>query len=123
MPQYDRKDGDIVLYQERDKKTDKSPDWTGTVLIEGVEHRIALWERGGRGTMLAGVCKVDDRQHSRQAPQQGDQRGNFQRGGSDRGGFGGRSSGGFSGRGRDEPVGRGFDDDSDIPFISSQSVW
>lgn len=119
--QYERKDGDIVIYEERNKKSDKAPDWTGTVLIEGVEYRIALWHKGRNGTMLAGVAKVDDRQQSRQAPQRGgDDRGGFQRG-SDRGSFGGRSDRGFSGRDR-EPA-RGFDDDSDIPFATLNSVW
>lgn len=116
---YERKDGDAVLYKERNKRNDKAPDWTGTVLIEGVEYRLAMWQKSG--TMLAGVCKVDDRQQSRQAPQRsGDDRGGFQRG-SDRGSFGGRSDRGFSGRDR-EPA-RGFDDDPDIPFATPFSLW
>lgn len=117
---YERKDGDAVLYKERDKRNDKAPDWTGTVLIEGVEYRLAMWQKSG--TMLAGVCKVDDRQQSRQAPQRGgDDRGGFQRG-SDRGSFGGRSDRGFSGRDREQTQ-RYNDPEDDIPFGTQFSIW
>lgn len=118
MSNYERRDGDAVVYKEREKRNERGPDWTGTILLGGVEYRISLWEKGGRGTMLTGKVEESRNQQPRQANQHGEQRGNFQRGGSGRGGFGGRSSGGFSGRDRDQTrrFNPDLDDDSDLPF-------
>lgn len=121
MSQYERRDGDAVLYLERNKKNERGPDWTGTVLLNGIEYRLSMWSKGNNGTMLAGKIEESRNQQSRPAPQRGgDDRGGFQRG-SDRGSFGGRSDRGFSGRDR-EPA-RGFDDDPDIPFATPFSLW
>lgn len=116
MSQYERRDGDVVVYKEREKRNERGPDWTGTILLGGVEYRISLWEKGGRGTMLTGKVEEPRNQQSRQAPQRGDDRGGFQRGGSDRGGFGGRSDSGFSGRDREQTQRYTPDLDDEIPF-------
>ena len=34
-----------ILFQEQDKKTDKSPDYTGKLNVEGKEYRLAGWKR------------------------------------------------------------------------------
>ena len=77
MSQYERRDGDAVLYMERNKKNERGPDWTGTVLLNGIEYRLSMWSKGNNGTMLAGKIEESRNQQSRQAPQ---------RGGDDRGG-------------------------------------
>jgi len=117
MSQYERRDGDAVLYMERNKKNERGPDWTGTVLLNGIEYRLSMWSKGNNGTMLAGKIEESRNQQSRQAPQRGgDDRGGFQRG-SDRGSFGGRSDRGFSGRDREQTQRYQEPDlDDEIPF-------
>lgn len=118
MSQYERRDGDAVLYMERNKKNERGPDWTRTVLLNGVEYRLSMWSKGNNGTMLAGKIEESRNQQSRPAPQRGgDDRGGFQRG-SDRGGFGDRSAGGFSGRDQNRAQQVREDDpfDDSVPF-------
>jgi hypothetical protein len=116
--QYERRDGDAVLYMERNKKNERGPDWTGTVLLNGVEYRLSMWSKGNNGTMLAGKIEESRNQQSSQAPQQREDRGGFQRGGSDRGSFGDRSAGGFSGRDQNRAQQVRGDDpfDDSVPF-------
>lgn len=44
MPDYDNELRG-VLFPAREKKTPKSPDFTGSVTIGGVEYRLAGWKR------------------------------------------------------------------------------
>ena len=37
-----------VLFREQNKKSEKSPDFTGHLTIEGVRYRLAGWTREGR---------------------------------------------------------------------------
>jgi hypothetical protein len=60
MQEYDRKNT-FILFYETDKKTEKSPDFTGSFTDEhGKEWRIAAWERSSKSgkNFLSG--KVDD---------------------------------------------------------------
>jgi len=34
-----------ILFNEQAKKSERSPDWTGKLDVEGKEYRIAAWER------------------------------------------------------------------------------
>lgn len=59
---YEQKMGDISVFQETDKKSERAPDWRGAMIVpEGVKPgdklEVALWAKGGRGTMLAGSVK------------------------------------------------------------------
>lgn len=54
---YEQKDGDIVIFKVKEKKTDKGPDWTGKALIDGKEKDVSFWIKGTNGTMLAGTVK------------------------------------------------------------------
>ena len=50
---YEQKPGDIAIFQERDKRNDKAPDWKGTLLTpDGQKLQVALWRKSD--TMLAG---------------------------------------------------------------------
>lgn len=40
---YEMKDNSGSLFREQDKKSEKSPDYTGKVKIDGKELRIAGW--------------------------------------------------------------------------------
>lgn len=37
-----------IFFQETDKKTDKSPDYTGKLDVNGKEYRIAGWKKIGK---------------------------------------------------------------------------
>ena len=55
---YEQRAGDISVFMERDKKNPKGPDWKGTYTDDnGVKWEVALWAKGGNGTMLAGSIK------------------------------------------------------------------
>ena len=54
---YEKKDGDISVFMQRDKKNDKAPDWKGEALIDGKTYEVAFWAKGNTGTMLAGSIK------------------------------------------------------------------
>jgi hypothetical protein len=37
-----------VLFREQNKKSEKSPDMTGSITIDGVRYRLAGWTREGK---------------------------------------------------------------------------
>lgn len=102
---YEKHDGDIAVFMERDKKNEKAPDWKGEALIDGVIYEVAFWPKGNNGTMLAGSIKVKGQRR----PSGG--------GGSQEERFSGGSQGRMAGRGNDDP----FSDS--IPFLVKETVW
>lgn len=95
---YERKPGDIAIFAERQKKSDKAPDWKGELLTpSGEKLQVALWFKSD--TMLAGRVEPP-----RQKQDDGER-------------FPGRSAGRMAGSDRDVPE-RGFspDLDDEIPF-------
>lgn len=55
---YERKPGDIAVFKNEKKEKDTHPDWKGELLTPGGEKlEVALWAKGGKGTMLAGSVK------------------------------------------------------------------
>lgn len=44
-----------ILFTEREKRSDKSPDYTGKLNVGGTEYELAGWNRQGRdgGTFLS----------------------------------------------------------------------
>lgn len=44
MPEYDN-NMTGVLFKQHDKKSDRSPDFTGSIEIEGVKYRLAGWTK------------------------------------------------------------------------------
>ncbi len=68
---YEQKPGDVAIFKERDKRSDKAPDWKGTAVAHrdikaGEKLEVAFWQKSD--TMLAG--KVSDprqRQDGQQA--------------------------------------------------------
>lgn len=53
-----------VLFREQEKKSDKSPDYTGKVDVDGKEYRLAGWIKDGkRGKFLSlAVSEPQERQ-------------------------------------------------------------
>lgn len=43
MSKYQQKDGDIVIYENIDKKSEKSPDFSGKAMIDGNEYKVSFW--------------------------------------------------------------------------------
>ena len=55
MPQYDETNRG-VLFPEREKKHDRSPDYTGKVDIEGKVWRLAAWQKA-KGVLSISVSE------------------------------------------------------------------
>lgn len=59
---WEARDGDGTLRKTREKKTEKSPDYFGDVLLNGQKYRLAGWVRQGKnGTFLSLRCELDTR--------------------------------------------------------------
>ena len=54
---YEKKDGDIAVWRNRNK-SGRQPDWKGELLLNGVTYEVAFWERND---MLSGQAKVNER--------------------------------------------------------------
>lgn len=69
---YEQRPGDIAIFKETDKKNEKGPDWKGTMIVPddakpGDKLEVAFWEKGDRGTMLAGSAKPGRSRDDREA--------------------------------------------------------
>ena len=43
-----------ILFAEREKKSERAPDYTGKLTMGGTEYRLAGWKKqGSRGTFLS----------------------------------------------------------------------
>ena len=65
MAAYEERDMSGVLWREREKKSEKHPDYTGRLLIDGTTYRLAGWiKEGAKGKFLSlavSLLPVDDR--------------------------------------------------------------
>jgi hypothetical protein len=51
---YEERDMTGTLWREREKKSEKHPDYTGTLLIDGTRWRLAGWIKdGAKGKFLS----------------------------------------------------------------------
>ena len=59
---YEPKEGDFSLFRTKEKKTDKSPDFWGTAIVDGVPRKLVAWRKqvGNRPAFLSGRIEVDD---------------------------------------------------------------
>lgn len=48
MSNYEPQDGDTSIFRNEKKTTDKHPDYTGYVWINGEKRRLAYWLRQGK---------------------------------------------------------------------------
>lgn len=59
---YEQRSGDISIFAATEKTKETQPDWKGTMIVPegakaGDKLEVALWAKGGKGTMLAGSAK------------------------------------------------------------------
>ena len=65
MSDYDETNKGIIFLEE-DKKTEKSPDYTGKVNVEGAEFRVAGWKRVSKnGKPFISLAVSDPDEHKK----------------------------------------------------------
>jgi hypothetical protein len=73
MSNYDNNNRGAV-WPNKEKKTDKHPDFTGTALVNGVDHFVSAWKKGPSSHPDAPIVSlsftVKDKQPHSQPPQQ-----------------------------------------------------
>lgn len=72
MPYDNRNSG--VLFRNKDKKTEKQPDYTGKLDCDGTEYRIAAWRRvpKGGGEPFLSIKRSDPNEQRPQGGSKGD---------------------------------------------------
>lgn len=57
---YEKKDGDLVLFQNNRRKSDKEPTMRGDLLLNGVTYEVACWTKLDRNgdKFLTGRAQV-----------------------------------------------------------------
>jgi hypothetical protein len=63
---YEKKNGDIAVFKNKNKTKETQPDWTGDALIDGTLYRVSFWDKSP--TMLTGKIDKKDAgkyQHSK----------------------------------------------------------
>lgn len=70
---YEMKDGQASLFKNKRKATDNHPDYTGSIMLAGVEHWLSAWiktpKAGGEKYMSLSVGKQkEQRDTPREAP-------------------------------------------------------
>lgn len=67
----DTRDNSGALFRERDRKSDRAPEYTGKAMIGGKEYRVAAWIKEGRsGQKFFSLAFEEPRQHQEQPRQQ-----------------------------------------------------
>lgn len=61
----------FVLFFNEQKKSERGPDYSGTLNVDGVEFFIDAWQKEGRnGVFFSGSVKLKEKQGQQRAPQQ-----------------------------------------------------
>lgn len=66
MEKYIPKDGDMSVFPNDKEGNEARPDFTGKVLIEGKEYRVALWNQTSQGgkEYMRGKATLPDPQYA-----------------------------------------------------------
>lgn len=66
---YEKKEGDGILFKSKEKKSDRSPDYWGEVLINGQLYKLAGWIKDTKngGKFIAMKASLPDDQPAPQA--------------------------------------------------------
>lgn len=66
----DTRDNSGALFRERDRKSDRAPEYTGKAMIGGKEYRVAAWIKEGRsGQKFFSLAFEEPRQQQEQSRQ------------------------------------------------------
>ena len=66
----DTRDNSGALFRERDRKSDRAPEYTGKAMIGGKEYRVAAWIKEGRsGQKFFSLAFEEPRQQQEQPRQ------------------------------------------------------
>jgi hypothetical protein len=63
MTQYDNTNRG-VLFKNHDKKTDKHPDYSGSINVEGVEMKLAAWIKEGKKGKFMSLAVTNENKKS-----------------------------------------------------------
>ena len=70
---FERKDMTFALFPNNRKRSDKAPDYQGSVKIDGVEYELAGWKKEGKnGKFVSGTLKPPQGAQQRQQAQEFD---------------------------------------------------
>lgn len=67
---YEKKEGSGVLFHARQKKSDKSPDMTGDILINGKTYWLSGWWKKGPNAEFLSVAIGDEKQERQEGQPQ-----------------------------------------------------
>ena len=68
---YQLKEGQGSLFKNVNKKAPAQPDWTGNVMINGQEMRLAAWVKEGKGGKFFSL-QVSENEKSKMEPTSSD---------------------------------------------------
>lgn len=88
---FTKKEGQGSLFKNDKKTSPNQPDFTGSIMIGGVEKRIAAWNKTSRNGSTYLSISVSDFQGGQQGQSQGGYNGGSSRGSYNGGGYGGNS--------------------------------
>jgi len=58
---YEKKEGDITIFKNKEKKNEKSPDYWGKLYLNSEDLKVALWVRDGKnGKFMSGTVTLPD---------------------------------------------------------------
>jgi hypothetical protein len=58
---YEKKEGDLVIFKNKEKKSEKSPEYWGTLRLNSEDLKVALWVKEGKnGKFMAGMVTIPD---------------------------------------------------------------
>lgn len=69
MTDYEQKDNTATLFRNDKKTSDKSPDFRGDAVIDGVKKRVALWIKEGRKGEFYSLAFSDPQEREERAPE------------------------------------------------------
>ena len=66
---YEKKHGDFSLNKNSNKKSEKSPDYLGSILLDGVEYNMSAWIKDGPyGKWIGGSVGEEKKPKEQAAP-------------------------------------------------------
>jgi hypothetical protein len=66
MGKFELKEGQGSLFVNERKETDRHPDWTGAIMLNGKEHWLNAWTKTGRGGQTFYSLSVGKEKQARQ---------------------------------------------------------